>query len=293
MNRIKSRNHRMLHERLERTRFAFPLLVIAGWTAFGLFFGTQNYVRDVYFGNKASLPGYLISWLLCGYSWGILTAPILRFVRRFSLPSLGWSRFLLLHLPTAAVFASVQLGIYTLIASVLALISGSETRSITEFYARLFVREFQSSYLVYWAVISATTAYDRIFSDRKSVSDEPAAELVNGNGKGYLKRIPVKDNGRIVLVDVQNIDWIESYGNYLFLHTPDKRHIFRETMAAMENKLDPEQFARIRRSAIIRIDRVEELRPGQNGEYQIVLKGGTRLLSTRRYRRNIESFIRS
>jgi hypothetical protein len=285
----------MLHERFARNRSAFPLLVIGVWTAFGLFFGTQDYVRDVYFGNKASLPGYLIGWLLCGYSWGILTVPILRFLRRFALPSLGWSRFFLIHLPAAAVFACVQLGLYTLIASTIALLSGAEGRPLTEFYARLFVKEFQASFLVYLAVISAVTAYDRIFNigEAEAVSHTPEAVQPNGNGNGFLKRIPVKENGRIVLVPVHEIDRIESYGNYLFLHTAGKRHIVRETMAAMEKKLDPEQFVRIRRSAIVRTDRVEELRPGQNGEYEVVLRGGTRLSSTRRYRKNIESFIRS
>jgi hypothetical protein len=283
----------MLHERFQKNRFAFPLLVIVVWTAFGLFFGTQNYVRDIYSGNEASLPGYLVGWLLCGYSWGVLTVPVLRFLRRFSLPALGWSRFLLVHLPGGVVFAAVQLGIYTLIASVLALISGSEGRSLTEFYSRLFVQEFQSSYLVYLAIIATVTSYDRIFRTNKAGGDAILVETINGNGKGYLKRVPVKDNGRIVLVDVLDIDWIESNGYYLFLHTGTKRHIFRETMAAMEHKLDPEQFARIRRSAIVRIDRIEELRPGRNGEYEIVLRGDTRLSSTRRYRKNIESVIRS
>jgi DNA-binding LytR/AlgR family response regulator len=263
------------------------------WTAFGLFFGTQDYIRDVYFGNKASLPGYLVSWLLCGYSWGILTVPILRFLRRFPLPALGWSRFLLIHLPSAAVFASVQLALYTLIASAISALSGPESRPLTEFYSRLFVREFRTSFLVYLAVILAVTTVKRI------VTPDPVEKHIdvpvngNGNGKGYAKRISVKDNGRIVLVDVLEIDRIESYGNYLFLHTANKRHIVRETMSAMEQKLDPEQFVRIRRSAIVRIDRIEELRPYQNGEYHVVLQGGVRLSSTRRYRKNMESVIRS
>src|SRR4051812_11030291 len=117
-----------MQDKLERSRFAFPLLVVGVWTAFGLFFGTQNYVRDIYFGNKASLPGYIVGWLICGYSWGVLTLPVLRFVRRFPLAVLGWSRFFLIHLPAAAVFAAVQLGLYTLIATVLALLSGTESR---------------------------------------------------------------------------------------------------------------------------------------------------------------------
>jgi two-component system LytT family response regulator len=64
-------------------------------------------------------------------------------------------------------------------------------------------------------------------------------------------------------------------------------------MTAIARKLDPEQFVRIRRSVIVRKDDIYELRAGQNGEYTIALKSGTRLSSTRRYRKNIESLIRS
>ncbi len=285
----------MLQEKIERNRFAFPLLVVAVWTAFGLFFGTQNYVRDIYSGGKASLPGYLMGWLLCGYSWGILTVPILRFERRFSFLRTGISRFLLIHLPSAAIFAAVQLALYTGIASVLSLISGSENRSFAELYTRLFVREFQSSYLVYLAIMATVTIYHRLAGTQKTelLSNKP--ETANGhiNRGTYLKRIPVKQNGRIILIDAAEIDWIESYGNYLFLHAGDRRHLVRETMSAMEHRLDPERFIRIRRSAIISTDRIEELRPIQNGEYQVVLKGGRRLVSTRRFRKNLETFIRS
>ena len=144
---------------LERTKFTFPLLLIAVWTAFGLFFGTQNYVRDVYSGRVASFPGYLVGWLLCGYSWGILTPVVLRFLRRFSFSSLGLSRFLLVHLPAALVFASLQLAIYKLIVGMVSLF-GSENRPIIEFYEWLFVKEFQSSLLVYAAIAATVSVYD-------------------------------------------------------------------------------------------------------------------------------------
>src|SRR5205085_11179919 len=116
-------------------------------------------------------------------------------LRRFSLRPVGWSRLLLIHIPSAAVFASVQLGIYTFIAAGLAMASGSEGRSLIEFYEWLFVREFQSSFLVYLAIISSVTAYDRIFmSDQDAKEDIRGYTLEhvgngngNGNGKDYVK----------------------------------------------------------------------------------------------------------
>ena len=283
-----------------RHRLFFPLIVLSVWTAFGLFFGTQNYVRDVYVGKGASLPGSLAGWLLCGYSWAILTVPVLRFVRRFSLERLGWSKSLLVHIPAAALFSLAQLGIYVIIAGFL---FGNSDRGLWEFYKFILVKEFQSSFLVYFAIILAVTAYDRLFRASldgqrvrpvETIEPNPAPHLMpSQNGRfAFLRRIPVKKNGRIILIETDDIDWIESYGNYVFLHTPERRHIFRETMAAMESKLDPKRFVRIRRSAIVNIDRIRELQPTINAEFEIVLKNGSILNSTRRYRKNLEIIVK-
>ena len=92
-------------------------------------------------------------------------------------------------------------------------------------------------------------------------------------------------------VDTDSVDWVESYGNYVLIHTPDRRYIYRETMAAMEKKLDPAAFVRIRRSTMVRIDRIKELRPVLNGEFDVVLKNDKVLTSTRRYRKNLQPIV--
>lgn len=270
--------------RLQSVRLPFPLLVIAAWTAYGVFFGTQNYIRDVYRGDGASLPGYLFSWLICGYSWALLTVPVMKVVRRLSLTRLGWTRFFAAHIPLAAAFALVQLGIYVIITTAL---FGARGRGISEFYQLIAANEFQTSFLVYFVIVSAVTAYDRWSVS----SDLPAAPPANRNG--FVRRFAVKENGRIVLVDADTLNWVESYGNYVFLHTDVKRHILRETMTAMEKKLDPEQFVRIRRSAIVRAEQIEELRLGVNGEYEVRLRCGQVIASTRRYRKGLENYIRT
>jgi hypothetical protein len=272
------------------------VLLLAVWTGFGLFFGLQNYVRDIYFGHPASLPGYIIGWIFCGYSWAVLTFPVLWFARRLSLRRIGWLKFLVVHVPAGVAFSLVQLGIYLSIAT---LIEPQGDRSTWNFYKFLLANELQSSVLVYFAMISVITVYDRFFeisaSDRST--REPASGIeapsVDGHSNGFLHRIPVKENGKIVLVDVDDIVWIESYGNYLFLHTANGKHIFRETMASMETKLDPSRFVRIRRSAIVRIDQIRELHPTDNSEFEIVLVNGSVLSSTRRYRKNLEAVLRT
>ena len=121
-------------------------------------FGTQNYVRDIYFGHQASLPGYIIGWIFCGYSSAALTFPVLWFTRRFSFEKLGWLRFLLLHVPSAIIFSLAQLGIYLAIAS---LVEPAREHSVWDFYKFLLVNELQSSVLVYFAIVSVITVYDR------------------------------------------------------------------------------------------------------------------------------------
>ena len=285
---------------LERSRLKYLLLIVAVWTAFGLFFGTQNYIRDAYAGRPASLPGYIVGWIFCGYSWGILTIPVLRFVRRFSLKRLRWTKFISVQLLAAVIFSLVQLGIYLFIAGVLFRASG---RGLWEFYKFLLANELQSSILVYIAIVSSVTIFDRFFkgsSDAvavKSGDDGPTQNGHSDNGtkgpvNGFLRRISVKDNGRILLVDTDQIDRVESYGNYLFLYTRDRKLIHRETMAGMEKKLDPAEFVRVRRSAIVRISRIREFHPVDNGEYEIVLDDGTVLCSTRRYKKNLESILK-
>jgi LytTr DNA-binding domain-containing protein len=289
--------HIFPHAKIERNKVKYLLTIVAVWTAFGLFFGTQNYIRDAYAGRPASLPGYIVGWIFCGYSWGILTIPVLRFIRRFSLSRLGWGKFALIQLAAAAIFSLAQLGIYLFIAGVLFREAGQD---LWGFYKFLLANELQSSILVYFAIVASVTVYDRFFRTQ-TAAISPLVENVDQNGhhhnlngttNGLLRRLSVKENGRIVLLDIDQIEWIESYGNYLFLHTPDGKHIHRETMTAIEQKLDPAEFVRIRRSAIVKVDRIRELRPIENGEFEVVLENGRLLSSTRRYKKNLESILR-
>ncbi len=97
-------------------------------------------------------------------------------------------------------------------------------------------------------------------------------------------RLAIKSDGRILLVRVADIDWVQAADNYVELHIGDRTLIQRETMAAMEAKLSPEQFLRVNRSAIVNIERIREMEPAFHGEYTLVLRDGTRLTLTRGHR---------
>lgn len=109
----------------------------------------------------------------------------------------------------------------------------------------------------------------------------------------YIRRVAVKEQGRIFFLDVGEIDWISAQGNYVELHTKTKAHLLRETMEGIESKLNPQDFLRLRRSTIVRIEQIKELCPLFNGEFEVVLKNGARLSSSRRYRKNLDALLKS
>lgn len=97
----------------------------------------------------------------------------------------------------------------------------------------------------------------------------------------YLHRLTVRENERVVLVKVDQIEWIESAGNYVVLHVGKQNHVLRETLASLEAQLDPKLFLRISRSVLVNFDQVRELQPLFKGEYVVVLNDGKQLPMTR------------
>ena len=101
-------------------------------------------------------------------------------------------------------------------------------------------------------------------------------------------RLVVKSGGRLFFLRTDEIDWIEAAGNYVRLHVGTTSHLLRETMNAIEGRLDPEKFFRIHRSRIVNMERIQEMQPWLNGEYAVVLRTGTRLTLSRGYREKLQ-----
>lgn len=104
-----------------------------------------------------------------------------------------------------------------------------------------------------------------------------------------LERIAVRQNGRVLFVRLEEIDWIEAADNYVCLHCGGRKLMLRETMSQAEARLDPGRFVRIHRSAIVNIDRIRELQPWFRGDYQVVLEDGTKLTMTKNHRERLDS----
>ena len=107
----------------------------------------------------------------------------------------------------------------------------------------------------------------------------------------YLTRMPVKSEGRVLVVDLADVDWIGAADNYVVLHVGRQEHLVRETMGRLERELDPDRFVRIHRSAIVQIDRIAELQPDFHGEFTMRLRDGTMLTLSRTYRAKVEAAL--
>lgn len=112
--------------------------------------------------------------------------------------------------------------------------------------------------------------------------DQPRAE-----------RLVVKSGGRLFFLRTDEIDWVEAAGNYVRVHVGTTSHLMRETMTAIEGRLDPEKFFRIHRCRIVNMERIQELQPWLNGEYAVLLRTGTRLTLSRGYREKLQDRLRA
>jgi two-component system LytT family response regulator len=117
----------------------------------------------------------------------------------------------------------------------------------------------------------------------------------HGTGSGakspYASRLVFKSRGRIVFLPVSDIRRISAEENYVRICTQSETHLLRETMAHLEDRLDPEMFLRVHRSSIVNLQHVKEVRTESDGEYAVVLINGEKLNMSRSYRSRINGWL--
>lgn len=143
--------------------------------------------------------------------------------------------------------------------------------------------------------------FEKTLAHAKTLVRRLPAEVINGQLLTLLgslqrkqempERFMFKSAGRIVFLRPEEIDWVETIGNYVRLHVGRDSHLMRETMSGMELKLDPQKFMRIHRSTIVNLDRVKEFQPWAKGEYVVIMRDGARLNLSRSYRARLHKLL--
>ena len=119
---------------------------------------------------------------------------------------------------------------------------------------------------------------------------QPGIVAASGSGKGvnfYTNRIIFKSRGRILFLPVSDIRWIGAEGNYVRLSTATETHLLRETMAHLEERLDPRGFLRVHRSFIVNLKYVKEVRRETDGDSVVIMESGHKVALGRSYRASL------
>jgi len=132
------------------------------------------------------------------------------------------------------------------------------------------------------------TAIQRVREQFQARQQESAP--VNGGARAanfYTNRIVFKSRGRILFLPVSDIRWIGAEGNYVRLSTATETHLLRETMAHLEERLDPRGFVRVHRSFIVNLKYVKEVRRETSGDSVVIMDSGNKVALGRSYRAHL------
>jgi len=105
------------------------------------------------------------------------------------------------------------------------------------------------------------------------------------------ERLVIRTPERAFFLRTDSIDWVEAAGKFVRIHAARATHAVRQSMAELEQQLDPTRFVRISRSVIVNLDRIQEIQPWFQGDYVLILTDGTRLTSTRGYRESMRRLL--
>jgi two-component system, LytTR family, response regulator len=138
-----------------------------------------------------------------------------------------------------------------------------------------------------------TTTVERVLDryDRSMPSMQAALQSLVAQLRGATNsQIVVKVDGRHVFLDSDEVDWIEVAGKDLKLHVGQTVLQVREAMTSLARRLPP-QFLQVHRSAVINRSRLRQMQPWFQGEYLLILRDGTRVVTGRRYRESVQTLV--
>jgi hypothetical protein len=162
--------------------------------------------------------------------------------------------------------------------------------------------EYRKDFASYWLLLVCITAF-RLYGlwrdSRESAvppqpgpaANEPAAFEPTA-GDESPERLLVRKLNREYVLSVADIDRIEADGNYVNVYALGAAYPRRESLAALEKKLDGRRFVRVHRGHLVNVDRIREIQPWDHGDYRIVLQDGTCVNLSRRYRNRLQSLLR-
>ena len=108
----------------------------------------------------------------------------------------------------------------------------------------------------------------------------------------YADRIVVKSSGDLHFVKTSDVLWLEAQGDFVKVQTIDQTQLVRETLQAMERKLDGSRFIRIHRSFVVNVEHIKRVAPALYGDHTVFMSDGSKLRLSRSYRHQLKAITR-
>jgi two-component system LytT family response regulator len=129
-----------------------------------------------------------------------------------------------------------------------------------------------------------------IVADRFNLAVDRALERVREGA--WLDRLIVEQRGRMTVIGLTTVLWLEAEGNYVRVHSSQGTHLMRATLSGLEQRLDPRQFMRVHRSALVSLRHVLAVDPGDHGDAMVTLRDGRQVLAARTHARELRERLR-
>jgi two-component system LytT family response regulator len=245
-------------------RLPRPLLIAMAWTLIAIAAAGLVAVRLVAIGRMDRFVPESLADLAIIPLWALATPWIFRSAERWPASS---RRNIALHAAFGAAFVVVS----NIVIRLPLLIHG-----LTPFARNLAVG------LAFYSV-PAMLAYAAIVAIGHRIA--PPREV-----PARPSSITIRDRARVVVVPLDEIQWIQAEDNYVLVHTASRSYTAREKIGQIEKQIDGAGFLRVHRSAIVRRDAVQEVRPLTHGDFEVILTNGAVVRGSRSRRAALAMF---
>lgn len=278
----------MLLERYLRHRRAWE---VTFWLLWGLLNGIANSVVAIMDIERRSLAFAWwepVTWEFSSTVMLLALVPaVLAFERRFPLQQSTWRRVVPWHVIATVVYSVAHVLGMVAMRHLIYEIAGSRY-SFGDWPTEL-AYEYLKDVRTYAFVLGLVYLYRLLLlrlrgEARLLVAPDtgPAVEAVDRPTRFLVRKLRAE-----FLVPASDIEWLEAAENYVNLHVRGHVYPLRSTMTAIEERLDPVRFVRVHRSYIVNLDFLERIEPLDTGDARLLLKDGTRIPCSRRYRQSL------
>lgn len=104
-------------------------------------------------------------------------------------------------------------------------------------------------------------------------------------------RLLLSERGKVVVLAMRDIEFVQAAAKHVKIYAGGRCFSFRQSLAQLESRLDPASFVRVHRSTLVNVEHIAEMHPLFHGDYELILRRGTRLTLSRRYRGRLAPFL--